>query len=139
MPNNFPSTDTRTPEQWFDEVFWMHYPRKVKRMKARGIFISIVTGKHKKIERIEPRAICEGMWRYSQLVLEQGREQTFILHASTWLNECGWEDAKQYHFEYLEILNRKKIKASKPRSTRDVPLEEKLTDLSWILEGDELE
>lgn len=67
----------------FDE-FWNFYPRKVGKAAARKVFSKIVR------EGIDPAIIGAGSSRYAASVA--GKDQTYIAHPKTWLNDGRWAD-----------------------------------------------
>lgn len=66
----------------FDE-FWQAYPRKVGRQKAVAKFKAAT-------RRADQQTIIDGTYRFAQD--PNLPEQTFIPHATTWLERNGWED-----------------------------------------------
>lgn len=74
-------TSEREPDR-FDE-FWQAYPRKVGRQKAVAKF-KVAT------RRADQQTIIDGTHRFAQD--PNLPEQTFIPHATTWLERNGWED-----------------------------------------------
>tara|TARA_R110000803_G_scaffold39600_1_gene85427 strand:+ start:1058 stop:1672 length:615 start_codon:yes stop_codon:yes gene_type:complete len=68
----------------FDE-FWNIVPRKISKTQARKAYLKAL--KDKKIDHI---SLMRKMKEYGKSV--QGKEQQFVLHPSTWINQCRWED-----------------------------------------------
>jgi len=68
------------------EAFWSTYPRRVGKGAARKAY-------EKAIKITTPEAIMAGLHR--QLAYYATREQQFIPHPSTWLNQERWADDPQ--------------------------------------------
>ena len=113
------------------EQFWLAGMRKMKKKKARIVFTSIAK-KQKKPEE------------WTQLVIHDIKNRLRLnqygfaaQHPTSYLNGECWEDElppaenQQLGFDgnaMNPILTRGDMK---PRSTRDISLEEQLTDQSW--------
>lgn len=66
-------------------AFWQAYPRHIGKGTARTAF-------SKAIRIADPNEIVQGALAYARYVEEQGIDQQYIPHASTWLNAERWED-----------------------------------------------
>lgn len=66
-------------------AFWQAYPRRIGKGDARAAFTKAAT-------RNDPNLIVQAALAYAKHVAEEGTEQKFIPHASTWLNGERWED-----------------------------------------------
>lgn len=66
-------------------AFWQAYPRHIGKGAARTAF-------SKAIRIADPNEIVQGALAYARYVEEQGIDQQYIPHASTWLNAERWED-----------------------------------------------
>lgn len=69
------------------EQFWDIYPRRVKREPAFNAF-----KKARKVKKVPYETIINGLYRYIKYLEENCKEEEFITHASTWLNQQRWED-----------------------------------------------
>lgn len=67
-------------EQCFDERFWPLYPRKVGKPKARKAFVA-------KAKAHAAKTIVVGLRQHVEAWQRAGREQQFIPHPTTWLNQ----------------------------------------------------
>jgi len=69
----------------FDE-FWSAYPRKLGKAKAKELFLKALK------EGVEPVEIIRGLewWKRGEW---RGKEERYIPHAQTWLNQKRWLDA----------------------------------------------
>lgn len=70
--------------------FWAAFPagRKAKKAEARGVFASIVNGKHRKL-KATPQQLIEGATRYRAAV---GDHYQYVMLPTTWLRAGCWED-----------------------------------------------
>lgn len=83
----------------YDKVFegwWINYPRKIGKGKAKERFIKVLKTKKATIEHM-----TVGLQRYCEDINNRGTETQFIAHPSTWINEGRWED------EYSTIVHAK--------------------------------
>ena len=79
-----PKNDTKQFEERFNE-FWEQYPRKVSKTKAKEYFIK------NKVSQELLEIILTGLEKYKKHEW-YGKEQTFIPHPTTWLNQKRWLD-----------------------------------------------
>ena len=68
----------------FDK-FWEKVPRKIARKKCEKIYNNLV-----KSNEVSEDELINGMANYAESVKDT--EQSFICHATTWLNQGRWED-----------------------------------------------
>ena len=73
------------------EYFWERYGKIGNRQQAIKSFNKAVKG------GTDYATIIRGLDRYQTYCREIGQEQRFIKHASTWLNNRGWEDDYTVH------------------------------------------
>jgi len=81
------------------DVFWQAYPRKTAKGAARKAF-------DKAIKKTDLETILKAL-----KLTQWNDEQKYIRHASTWLNENGWEDIEEG--DGIEAIARKVIAAHK--------------------------
>lgn len=97
------------------DSFWKYYPRKAGKSEAIKAWNKLLPNDD--LIRVIASNIGErlrtGEWSKSN--------QSFILHASTYLNQKRWED---------EVIGQQK-KNFNPESIKSTSLEEKLIDTSW--------
>ena len=72
-------------EKLFDE-FWAVYGKIGNKQQAKKFFNKAIK------EGVDYEAIINGVKKYQHYCQAIGQEQRFIRHASTWLNNRGWED-----------------------------------------------
>lgn len=72
------------------EQFWQAYPRKVGKGKAREAYA-------KALRITDPATLTDQARRYAQSV--QGKDQQYVAHPTTWLNQERWEDVYPDHGE----------------------------------------
>lgn len=83
-----------TPEQAFEVVFWVAYPRKTCKHTARKAWAAL---KLQADDQETLDAIMEGLarsihqWELDGNLHDPERKR-FIPHAATWLNQRRWED-----------------------------------------------
>lgn len=66
------------------ESFWVVYPRRIAKKEAMKKFTKAVG------DGADPQKIIDGAKAYSRSV--EGKEQKYIAHPSTWLNQGRWDD-----------------------------------------------
>tara|TARA_Y100000004_G_scaffold134134_1_gene151650 strand:+ start:19288 stop:19917 length:630 start_codon:yes stop_codon:yes gene_type:complete len=81
--------DTKTLYTKEFQVFWSDYPRKIGKYASAKSFKKAL----KVINALELQVACIN---YAKYVEDNKVEQTFIPHATTWLNNRRWEDYKEY-------------------------------------------
>ena len=98
------------------DSFWRFYPRKAGKEAARKAWLKLRPDEHimKMIADNVKQRVDKGEWRKDN--------QSFILHASTYLNQKRWED---------EVLDQQPQKRTDPESIKSVPVMDKITDRSW--------
>lgn len=69
------------------ETIWMLYPRKIGRKKAFDSFT-----KARKTKKISYETIENGLYRYIRYLEQQGTDEQYIMHGSTWMNQEKWQD-----------------------------------------------
>ena len=69
------------------ETVWALYPRKMGRKKAFDSFT-----KARKIKKIPYETIENGLYRYIRYLEQQGTDEQYILHGSTFFNQEKWKD-----------------------------------------------
>jgi Helix-turn-helix domain len=69
------------------EKIWALYPRKVGRAKAFQHF-----KKARKIKKIPYEIIENGLYRYIRYLEQQGTDEQYIMHGSTWFSQEKWQD-----------------------------------------------
>ena len=107
-------------ESLFEE-FWESYGRIGNKQPAKKAYEKIMN------EGVSHAKIIEGLGRYQRYCRAINQEQRFIKHASTWLNNRGWEDdykiysiagnggsAKPTRSDYEEAAIRGAIRAENP-------------------------
>ena len=85
-------------EQEFEQL-WKIYPRKIGKKKAFDSY-----KKARKIKKIPYETIEKGLYKYIAYLEQQGTEEQFIQHASTWFNQEKWQD------DYICTATQKKAK-----------------------------
>ena len=85
VPSRPDPTPSNTPsnEGAFDE-FWNAYPRKIAKKEAMKKFAKAVK------DGTDPNTIIAGAKTYATSVV--GKEQKYVAHPTTWLNQGRWED-----------------------------------------------
>ena len=98
------------------DSFWRFYPRKAGKEAARKAWLKLRPDEHimKMIADNVKQRVDKGEWRKDN--------QSFILHASTYLNQKRWED---------EVLDQQTQKRTDPESIKSVSVMDKITDRSW--------
>ena len=98
------------------DSFWRFYPRKAGKEAARKAWLKLRPDEHimKMIADNVKQRVDKGEWRKDN--------QSFILHASTYLNQKRWED---------EVLDQQPQKRTDPESIKSVSVMDKITDRSW--------
>ena len=72
------------------EAFWQAYGRIGNQKPTRLQF-------KKALKKANFTEIMAGLERYQAYCYQQGRAQKYIMHASTWLRNEGWQDAYIIH------------------------------------------
>lgn len=83
------------------EKLWTIYPRKIGKKKAFDSY-----KKARKIKKMSYETIEKGLYRYITYLEQQGTDEQFIQHASTWFNQEKWLD------DYVCTATQKKAKNS---------------------------
>ena len=88
---NNTSSKTHTPklgelEKEFERL-WKAYPRKEGKKKAFDSF-----KRARKVKKIPYETIESGLYRYLRHIEEQGLDEQYIQHGSTWFNQEKWQD-----------------------------------------------
>jgi hypothetical protein len=98
------------------DSFWKFYPRKASKEAARKAWAKLRPDQHimQMIADNVRERVEKGEWRKDN--------QSFILHASTYLNQKRWED---------EVLDQQTQKRTNPESIKSVSVMDKLVDRSW--------
>ena len=98
------------------DSFWKFYPRKASKDAARKAWIKLRPDVHvmQMIADNVKERVEKGEWRKDN--------QSFILHASTYLNQKRWED---------EVIDQHTQTRTNPDSMKSVSVMEKITDRSW--------
>jgi len=98
------------------DSFWRFYPRKAGKEAARKAWAKLRPDQHIMqmiLDNVKER-VEKGEWRKDN--------QSFILHASTYLNQKRWED---------EVLDQQTQTRTNPESIKSVSVMDKLVDRSW--------
>tara|TARA_R110002033_G_scaffold83400_1_gene134312 strand:+ start:107 stop:817 length:711 start_codon:yes stop_codon:yes gene_type:complete len=98
------------------DSFWKFYPRKASKEAARKAWEKLRPDQHIMqmiLDNVKER-VEKGEWRKDN--------QSFILHASTYLNQKRWED---------EVLDQQTQTRTNPESIKSVSVMDKLVDRSW--------
>jgi len=98
------------------DSFWRFYPRKAGKEAARKAWLKLRPNEHIMqmiADNVKDR-VEKGEWRKDN--------QSFILHASTYLNQKRWED---------EVVDQQKQTRTDPESIKGVSVMDKLVDRSW--------
>jgi len=98
------------------DSFWRFYPRKAGKEAARKAWAKLRPNEHIMqliADNVKDR-VEKGEWRKDN--------QSFILHASTYLNQKRWED---------EVVDQQKQTRTDPESIKGVSVMDKLADRSW--------
>lgn len=69
------------------ETLWRIYPKKQGKKKAFDSF-----KKARKVKKIPYETIENGLYRYIRYLEQQGTDEQFILHGSTFFNQEKWQD-----------------------------------------------
>lgn len=77
------STSSVPDDSRFDE-FWEVYPRRIAKKEAMKKFDKAVK------DGVDPQELIDGAKAYAASVA--GKEQKYIAHPTTWLNQGRWED-----------------------------------------------
>ena len=110
-------TSNITPNNIGDfDSFWRFYPRKAGKEAARKAWAKLRPDQHimQMIADNVKERVEKGEWRKDN--------QSFILHASTYLNQKRWED---------EVVDQQKQTRTDPESIKGVSVMDKLVDRSW--------
>ena len=82
----------------FDE-FWKHYPRKKKKDYAKTIYA-------KTIKQYDEKKLLKNVILFAKEVKEEKKDEQYIPHCSTWLNQ------KQYlDYNDIKVVKRKSLNA----------------------------
>ena len=82
----------------FDE-FWKHYPRKKKKDYAKTIYA-------KTIKQYDEKKLLKNVILFAKEVKEEKKDEQYIPHCSTWLNQ------KQYlDYNDIKVIKRKSLNA----------------------------
>ena len=98
------------------DSFWTFYPRKAGKEAARRAWAKLRPDEHIMqliLDNVRER-VEKGEWRKDN--------QSYILHASTYLNQKRWED---------EVLDQQTQTRTNPESIKSVSVMDKLVDRSW--------
>jgi hypothetical protein len=98
------------------DSFWRFYPRKAGKEAARKAWAKLRPDEHIMqliLDNVRER-VEKGEWRKDN--------QSYILHASTYLNQKRWED---------EVLDQQTQLRTNPESIKSVSVMDKLVDRSW--------
>ena len=98
------------------DSFWTFYPRKAGKEAARKAWAKLRPDEHIMqliLDNVRER-VEKGEWRKDN--------QSYILHASTYLNQKRWED---------EVLDQQTQTRTNPESIKSVSVMDKLVDRSW--------
>jgi hypothetical protein len=98
------------------DSFWRFYPRKAGKEAARKAWAKLRPDAHIMqliLDNVRER-VEKGEWRKDN--------QSYILHASTYLNQKRWED---------EVLDQQTQTRTNPDSIKSVSVMDKLVDRSW--------
>lgn len=94
-------TTTGVMEKEFEQL-WAIYPRKIGKKKAYDSF-----KKARKIKKVPYETIENGLYRYIEYLKEQGTDEQFIQHGSTFFNQEKWQDEfEATHFEKKPKLSK---------------------------------
>ena len=98
------------------DSFWTFYPRKAGKEAARKAWAKLRPDEHimQMIADNVRERVEKGEWRKDN--------QSYILHASTYLNQKRWED---------EVLDQQTQTRTNPESIKSVSVMDKLVDRSW--------
>ena len=98
------------------DLFWKFYPRKASKDAARKAWNKLNPDQNimKMIADNVRERVEKGEWRKDN--------QSFILHASTYLNQKRWED---------EVVDQHTQTRTNPDSMKSISVMEKITDRSW--------
>jgi len=69
------------------EKLWSLYPRKIGKKKAFDAY-----KKARKIKKIPYEIIENGLYRYIRYLEQQGTDEQYIMHGSTWFFQEKWQD-----------------------------------------------
>jgi hypothetical protein len=115
--NTVNNTKNITPNNIGDfDSFWRFYPRKAGKEAARKAWAKLRPDEHIMqliLDNVRER-VEKGEWRKDN--------QSYILHASTYLNQKRWED---------EVLDQKTQTRTNPESIKSVSVMDKLVDRTW--------
>jgi hypothetical protein len=73
-------------EEEFENI-WRIYPRKIGKKKSFDSF-----KKARKIKKIPYETIENGLYRYIRYLEQQGTDEQYIMHGSTWFGQEKWQD-----------------------------------------------
>ncbi len=81
------------------EEFWKHYPRKVKKDYAKIMYL-------KTIKQYDEKKLLKNVVQFAIETKEQKKDEQYIPHCSTWLNQ------KQYlDYNEVKVIKRKSLNA----------------------------
>jgi hypothetical protein len=86
LKTNMSSIGEKSLEKEF-ELLWKIYPRKMGKKKAFDSF-----KKARKVKKVPYEIIENGLYRYLRHIEDQGLEEQYIQHGSTWFNQEKWQD-----------------------------------------------
>lgn len=69
------------------EKIWSLYPRKIGKQKAFSYF-----KKARKVKKVPYETIENGLYRYISYLEQQGTDEQYIMHGSTWFGQEKWQD-----------------------------------------------
>jgi len=92
------------------DSFWNAYGKIGNKQQALKSYNKAIK------EGVNHEAIIAGLEKYQTYCRELRQEQKYIKHASTWLNNRGWED--EYHINATETKQQRKSRESKEAAIR---------------------
>ena len=81
--------ESLTVPEWFEEVFWPRYPKRVQKPRALRAMLSAFRGVGSAREDELASAMMTGLERYRERI--EGKDPQFVMHPATWLNGRCWE------------------------------------------------
>jgi hypothetical protein len=84
--NNNKKINSSEIDREFEKI-WALYPRKQGKQKAFEYF-----KKARKIKKIPYEIIENGLYRYIRYLEQQGTDEQYIMHGSTWFYQEKWQD-----------------------------------------------
>lgn len=92
--NSSNSANLSKIEKEFEQL-WKSYPRKIGKKKAFDSY-----KKARKIKKISYETIENGLYRYIDYLKDQGTDEQYIQHGSTFFNQEKWQDEfETTHFQ----------------------------------------